>query len=344
MRDERIFEFEWSVVIGRFQPFHKAHHEILKVALTKGRKVVIILGSHNCAPDIVNPFSSEERKEIILSALSEDEKSRITFLPIGDYLYNENAWLVEATEKVSEVTEESKSICLVGHKSDVTSYYLESFPEWSSFDYSPNLPVHATKIRELFFTNNDEYKKHLHIDVVKWIESFKKTEKYSFLKDQFDELTEYREKTKFVGVNFQPTFVTVDCVVIKSAHILVVRRKGRYGKGLIALPGGFLDINETVAQSAIRELKEETAIALDKKELFAAIKEEKRFDHPRRSLRGRTITTAFCLDLGVGKLPRVKGSDDADKAWWMPLKEFYTKQDQFFEDHWHIVYYFTSKF
>lgn len=334
-------EFEYSIVIGRFQPFHRAHFEIMKMALALGEKVIVIIGSHNRAPDPRNPFSSEERKEIILSAMDPEDKSRVEFLPISDYDYNENAWFAEAQHKVSVLTEDSESICLVGHKSDLTSYYLDSFPSWKFIDYAPQHPIHATKIRELYFTHDKAYTEYLHKNVVAWLEDFKKTPKFSFLKDYFDEARNYQEL--FRGNPFgAPIHNTVDSVVLKSAHVLVVRRKGRLGKGLIALPGGFVNANETLRDSAMRELKEETGIKVEKKELYSAIKNCETFDAPGRSLRGRTITHAFCLNLGSGVLPKVKGSDDAEKAWWMPLNEFYMRQNEFFEDHWHIVYYFVA--
>lgn len=332
-------DFEYAVVIGRFQPFHRAHLEILKVALALGEKVIIILGSHCRAPDPRNPFSSAERQELILETIDAEDRARVQFLPLSDYDYNEDVWLVEAQQKVSELTEDSESVCLVGHKSDLTSYYLDSFPEWKFIDYTPNHPIHATKIRDLYFTHDKNYTEFLHKNVVGWMDNFKKTPKFAYLKDYFDEVRNYHEM--FRGSPFPLTFNTVDTVVRKSGHILVVRRKGRIGRGLIALPGGFIDQNETLVQSAIRELKEETAIAVSKENLYNAIITQKPFDEPRRSLRGRVITEAFFLNLGSGQLPKVKGSDDAEKAFWMSLRDIYLNQDQFFEDHWHIIFYFT---
>jgi len=48
--------------------------------------------------------------------------------------------------------------------------------------------------------------------------------------------------------------------------------------------------------------------------------------------------------LGHGTLPIVKGSDDADKAWWMSLSDLANREDQFFEDHFHIITHFINKF
>jgi bifunctional NMN adenylyltransferase/nudix hydrolase len=94
---------------------------------------------------------------------------------------------------------------------------------------------------------------------------------------------------------------------------------------------------------AIRELKEETKIKVPVPVLKGSIKESKTFDAPNRSTRGRTITQAFYIDLGFDeKLPKVKGSDDAEKAFWVPLNEVVAQRDKFFEDHFHIISYFTK--
>jgi bifunctional NMN adenylyltransferase/nudix hydrolase len=200
----------------------------------------------------------------------------------------------------------------------------------------------ATTIRGLYFTHDVAYKNHVHANVVQYMENFKTTDSFKALKSSYDHIREY--KLAWEGAPFPVTFVTVDSVVIKSGHVLVVRRKGNLGKGQIALPGGFLNQNETTQDGALRELKEETGIKVDKSLLEASIKDQRVFDYPRRSLRGRTITHAFLIDLGSGPLPLVKGQDDADKAYWMSLSEFATREPDFFEDHFHIISHFCNRF
>jgi bifunctional NMN adenylyltransferase/nudix hydrolase len=91
---------------------------------------------------------------------------------------------------------------------------------------------------------------------------------------------------------------------------------------------------------AIRELKEETKIKVPVPVLKGSIKDSKTFDPPNRSSRGRTITQAFLIDLGVGELPKVKGADDAEKAFWVPFNQ--VKQEKMFEDHAHIISHFIG--
>ena len=327
--------FEYCLYIGRFQPFHHGHYELLKEAFNQADKVIVAIGSHNLASDTRNPWDSIQREAMIKVALTDDEKSRITFIHVRDYYYLPNMWLADVQQQVAEVTNECEDskICNIGATND--------FPQWT-FIKMKNIDkhVHATTIRELYFTHDVGYKNHLHPKVAEWLEWFKGTEGFKDLKNGFDYLTNY--KSVWLGAPFPPTFVTVDCVVIRSGHVLLVRRKGALGKGLMALPGGFLNQSEATQDGALRELKEETGIKVAKEDLASAIKARKVFDHPDRSLRGRTITHGFLIDLGKGPLPHVKGSDDADKAWWMSLSDLSHQEEKFFEDHFHIINYFVG--
>ena len=93
-------------------------------------------------------------------------------------------------------------------------------------------------------------------------------------------------------------------MVVQSGHILLVERGRMPGKGLLALPGGFVDASERIRDAAIRELREETGIADTKGSIppamLASFIEDSRtriFDAPSRSLRGRIVTHAFLFRL-----------------------------------------------
>lgn len=66
------------------------------------------------------------------------------------------------------------------------------------------------------------------------------------------------------------------------------------------------------------------------------------FDHPDRSLRGRTITHAFHLHSPPASCRGVKGGDDADKAQWFPLAMLRTMRSSMYEDHPDIINYFIG--
>lgn len=336
-------EYNYSIVIGRFQPFHNAHKQLIDIALKKADRVIIILGSHNRAINTKNPWTTDERREMISRALSKEDVSRIEFLSLRDYLYNDTMWIAELQDKVGNLVNQTDKILLVGHEHDNTSFYLKLFPQWSLLNVKniDDCP-HATKIREYYFTHDTAYQNYIPKETCQFIDEWKSNEKFKFLKSEFDFLNDY--KSKWVGAPFPPTFVTIDSVVIKSGHVLLVKRRGPLGKGLLALPGGFLNQDEQILTGAIRELKEETAIKLSKEELLSAVTDSKVFDHPQRSLRGRTISHAFLLNLKYGDLPKVKGSDDADKAFWMPISEAFARENEFFEDHIDIIRYFSMKY
>jgi len=329
--------FEYCVCIGRFQPFHHAHYELIREALNVAETVLIVIGSAGKAPNIANPWSADQRGEMILSALTDEEKTRVKIRSVRDSWYTNNRWLSEVQSIVYEATDgvDDNKICDIGE----TSF----FPQWKFFKMRnlDRMP-HATTIRGLYFTHDNAYKNHVSAPVANFLEAFKKTDTFKDLKEEYDFVKNYR--ASWNGAPFAPTFVTTDAVVVKSGHVLTVRRKGNPGRGQIALPGGFLNQKETTVEGCIRELKEETGIKISKDELEKAITEQRVFDYPERSLRGRTITHAFLIDLGSGPLPIVKGSDDADKAWWMSLSDLATRESEFFEDHFHIISHFVNKF
>lgn len=81
-----------GLLIGRFQPFHLGHLDALRFALSKVDKLWIGLGSSNKPLQKSNPFSAEERKEMILSSIDESMKQRIQIYFIPD-LENHIKWI-----------------------------------------------------------------------------------------------------------------------------------------------------------------------------------------------------------------------------------------------------------
>ncbi len=67
--------------------------------------------------------------------------------------------------------------------------------------------------------------------------------------------------------NYPRPAVTADCVVMTKEsvpHVLLIERGNEPFKGCWAFPGGFMDMDETTEQCAIRELKEETGLVVEK--------------------------------------------------------------------------------
>lgn len=341
-----------GVFIGRFQPLHNAHLAAMSLALSEMDYLIVVLGSACQAKTVKNPWTTEERKKMILGALPPRISKRTVVIESKDYLYNDNLWLTALQSSMAQtldyiaggddyVTE----VTLYGHDKDRSTYYLQLFPHWKFKEVGDLGDIDATRVREMFFRKDTLDLKRVcpacvYLRLKDEIED--NTPEYQRLYEEFRFIQDY--KGMWGGAPFPVQFVTTDAVVIKSGHVLVVRRRGQPGKGLLALPGGFLRDDEKIVDGCLRELKEETRIKLPKDELKKRIKEVKVFDHPERDLRGRTITHAFCIDLGAGELPKVQGDDDAEKAFWMPLRDVNRCEEEFYGDHWHIINYFSSRF
>jgi 8-oxo-dGTP diphosphatase len=108
--------------------------------------------------------------------------------------------------------------------------------------------------------------------------------------------------------------VTADCVVMTKEsvpQVLLIERGSDPFKGCWAFPGGFMNMDETTEQCAIRELEEETGLKVSKIQQIGA------YSKVDRDPRGRTITVAYLAI--VDKPVAVTGQDDAAKAQWFPI-------------------------
>jgi 8-oxo-dGTP diphosphatase len=114
--------------------------------------------------------------------------------------------------------------------------------------------------------------------------------------------------------------VTVDCVVFgldldaEDLKILLIQRRGQPFAGMWALPGGFVGMDETLEQSAKRELQEETGISrLYLEQLYT-------FGDPGRDPRGRTITVAYYALVKLGD-HTIKADTDASDVGWFSVSD-----------------------
>jgi len=239
-------------------------------------------------------------------------------------------------------------IGLIGASKDAhTSYYLNMFPQWEAVDVGVETDLHSTDIREAYFSGQAIDSALVPKNVYDFMfssyhygleGSFKDTSYYKALAEELEFIKKYKES--WAAAPYAPIFVTTDSVVVCSGHVLLVTRRANPGKGLLALPGGFLNQYEKVVDGMIRELREETKIKVPEAVLRGNIKKIQAFDDPYRSARGRTITHCGLIELPNGELPRVKGSDDALKAGWFELSKL--TEELFFEDHYFLICHLLS--
>ena len=122
--------------------------------------------------------------------------------------------------------------------------------------------------------------------------------------------------------------VVVSRMIDGDEHILLIHRKNDPYQGSWALPGGFLDMDETLEQAAARELKEETcldALAVFQIGTFSAVD---------RDPRSRVISTAYEVTVNASQTP--VAADDAADWQWKSLKSLDCENELAF-DHAEII-------
>lgn len=334
--------YDAAVLIGRFQPLHNGHLALLREALAQARQAVVIVGSAHQARTPKNPFTWQERAELLRAALPEDERARLVVLPMRDY-YDEPRWAQAVRQAVARVTPAGARLALVGHFKDSSSSYLRAFPGWELIRMKRQGAVDATPIRDAYLgasaASLDQalapLASHIPAATRDWLEQFAHTAHYPALQEEWRMLRAYR--ASWAGAPYPPVFVTVDALLHCQGRVLLIRRAHAPGKGLWALPGGFVEPRDTLWQSCLRELAEETHCPLAEERLRAALRTVRVFDHPERSQRGRVITHAYFFDLDDDTLPEVRGGDDAAHAQWVAQERLAGMEDRFHDDHWHII-------
>ena len=340
-------KYDALVLIGRFQPFHNAHLEIIKRATALTNHLVVITGSAHQPRTYKNPFTSREREAMIRNATA-GLSLNISINPNINTIYNDQAWAVRVQKIVSDAVYSAKGpgdfkIGIIGHKKDESSFYLDMFPQWEFVNVEQIEPLGATDIRDLYFKmsfNSNFIKNVVPESTYEFLMEFRKTEEFAQIVREREFIANY--KKQYESLPYPPIFVTSDAVVIQSGHVLMIKRRSEPGRGLWALPGGFVNANtdKSVLDACIRELREETGIKVPAPVLKGSIQDNRVFDAIERSARGRTITHAFKIVLPDGELPKVKGNDDAEKARWVPIAE--VRSDECFEDHYEILQYFVG--
>lgn len=103
--------------------------------------------------------------------------------------------------------------------------------------------------------------------------------------------------------------LTVDCVVFNPrGEVLLIERRNEPFKGQFALPGGFVDVGETVEDACRRELMEETGVKAGRLTLVGV------YSDPNRDPRGHTASVVFLTRVRSSK---IEAGDDAASARWV---------------------------
>lgn len=306
-----------GIFIGRFQPVHQGHIHALGIAASQVQKLYILVGSANQCRSIRNPWTFEERKQMLALKLHAERITNYEIIPINDYRYSNTQWMSDVRATIEHFN--MGSPILFGHMKEGNDY-LKWFPELKFKSIEAQYQINATQIRTEMFETNDP----LMPETVRGDYAFYQKEKQLFKDYPFPET-----------LNFNCSDAILEC----QGHILLIQRKFSPGKGAWALPGGFRNQRETFLDCAIRELMEETNVRVPEKVLRGSIVKTELFDDPNRSFGIPRNTMAVYMRISPNpdySLPRANGADDAAECKWVPLTDALNNIEMY-DDHKDIV-------
>jgi len=320
-------KYDLIVYIGRFQPFHDGHEFVLNQAIDLADEVLVLVGSANKPRSSKNPFSYLERVKMI------QQHYDVWVQPLNDYDYNDFKWVEGVKAEVAKFPN-TKKVGIIGFDKDESSYYLKAFPEWELVEAEPFFNrrcsmVSATDIREHFFHEHSIGNVPEATSII--MHKFWNTKLFEHLQEEYNSIESYKKSWEFAP--FPPVFVTADALITSYRKVLLIKRGKAPGKGLWALPGGFLDADTdpSIQAAMFRELEEETGLTPEK----VRVTRQMVFDSLSRGERGRTITQVVHCVVRSSKTPEVTGSDDAETAAWIRLDDL--DQGIMYADHYGII-------
>jgi bifunctional NMN adenylyltransferase/nudix hydrolase len=359
-----------NVVLGRFQLVHEGHLALIAKACENYSEVYILVGSADKSRDVCNPFTFEERKheldiKILCKCLWPTNKVK-EILPVQD-CDTDAEWINCIKNTIQDIKNNNKDSqinLITCKKDDKTANYIDLIKDAKIFDnvievepYLENGKVISAKDkRKEFFTNTPVFKQYSwfwfsmddYLEMQKkyicfwlsmndYLEMQKKYIEAGLITEDDVYYANYQEEVK----QYPRIEHTADIAVFQyhnyECKVLLIKRGKTPGKGLYALPGGFVNQNETLKECALRELKEETGLVIADRlhvRLFC------NFDNPNRSRRGRVITTLYTTLLPKDyDINAVKAGDDASSVEWIEAWDALKMgKDAFFEDHYDMLY------
>lgn len=387
------YKYDRVGFICRAQPPHIGHVESAVTAAEYGETVIILVGSARTSRRLSNPFSYSERvgmlQEAIRERVGESEMSRFIFRPLRDDVYNNERWLGRVQDimtnpnvPVGDGNKVAPSIAIISSDKDGDDLLrAEWFPFWDTISIPHKIDLHAKDIRgHLYETEGDvdslvsKYGEYIPPSVITRLRELmtaaddtpntfqNRIHEYKVIQKYKAPSVVARVACEAADLPWYPRIEhTGDAVVICNGHVLLVKRKYHPGKGMYALPGGYMQSSDaTSLDTAVRELYEETKIDVPPAIIESALFDTRSFNHVSRDERGRVCTDAFAFRLrhraksakgdavrSEGGMPKVSASDDAEWAGWIPLSMFREGSNDIepmmFADHYAIVNYFIGR-
>lgn len=309
---------------------------LLRSALARADRALVFVTRAYQAPSARHPFGWRERADMLAASLDAAERARIDFEPVREH-WSELRTLRAVQAAVARHGQAARVACLWSGPAPAP----EDRPRGWAFEPAGDTDARSGPRLDAIYAAHDPLAAWRGIEgelapgtrepVRAWLD----TPAFARLREEWRLID--REKKVWSAVPYPVTLVTVDAVVRAGGQVLLVERGRPPGRGLWALPGGFLEGGDTVLQSALRELLEETGLPLPERRIRGHLREVKVFDHPARSQRGRIVTHAHFFDLGEDPPPPVRGGDDAAAARWVPVAQLASLETKLHDDHFHVL-------
>ncbi|AFK66611.1 cytidyltransferase [Colwellia phage 9A] len=355
----------WKVGIipMRAQILTMGHVRLITRAKLTCSKLVIVLGSHNEASSVRNPFSAYERENLIREFIDQDsglKQEDISFRYLEDCTDND-VWVKRFSELLSSIAATHNALkhsqmSMFGSDKDND---VEARKKWTSIHctHIEPLSVHgdvlsATNIRDIVYgkfsvARKCEIFRRLHIGgkIPKCTQVFLTNyvgvggEHHLRLCVEAQAIKEHINKYSRGKITHTGDALCVRWAeelykgqLVRVPELLLIRRGGQFGNGLLAIAGGFMDDGETFRQSADRELFEELSVDSSCKPVISTVN----FSAVGRDPRGRVITQAFRFDFKESDLDEnVEARSDAKSFEWVPYYQLDKKE--MFLDHYDII-------
>lgn len=332
-----------GIFVGRFAPFHNGHLYTLLAAAAKYEQVLAVVGSANTAPDPKTPWTAQERADMLLEVGYQYNIKNLVISYADDYPLDDQRWAMTIARRVRNLYP-LEAFALLGTPKDYpTIRYLDLLQKELNAvkDLVPTgisrMFPSGTQIRDILYygmmnsgaiAQPDILLQSLVPSVI-WtgfLQTFQASDQCRRMVTWLDDAKQARQM--YAEGWYDPVFVTTDAIVRNENKVLLIKRGGKQGKGLWALPGGFLEQDLTLVENARTEVRQETGIMLDEPLCTPFVVQT-----VGRSLRGRTITHVFEF-LTNQDLPH--GADDAADAQFVDIDHL-PPSTEWFEDHYHIL-------
>jgi bifunctional NMN adenylyltransferase/nudix hydrolase len=216
-----------AVLIGRFQPPHRAHLALIRQALESAEELVLVLGSARSARTVRNPLTDAERAGLIAELLGKQgvDLRRVRLEAVPDFFYNLPLW-VQAVRRVVG----AERATLHGFEKDASSFYLRLFPDWGFAPPRFQSGLNAGDVREALYAGDwQAVERAVTPEVLAGLRKFADTPAFAeLLTDrQAIQALAQRGPVRSAGV-----------LLVAGNHMLLKRRTERPGLGLCAIPEG----------------------------------------------------------------------------------------------------------